>query len=64
MIKGLEHLNYSERLRSLGLVTLHYRRCRTDVIQVYRVINNIDRTIDCLIFMFADDTKIFSAEST
>ena len=42
MVKGIEHLNYSERLRAFGLVTLYYRRCRADVIQVYRIINNIN----------------------
>ena len=46
MIKGIEYLNYFERLRSLSLVTLHHRRYRADIIQVNRIINNID-----LVFM-------------
>ena len=42
MIHGLGNLGYSDRLRSLNLTTLYYRRRRSDVIQVFRIIKNID----------------------
>jgi len=42
MIRGLDSLSYSERLRALNLTTLFYRRKRADIIQVYRIISNID----------------------
>ena len=39
----LQHLSYPDRLRSLGLPTLEYRRDRADMIQVFKILNNIDR---------------------
>ena len=40
LIKGFEHYNYPERLQELNLPTLYYRRC--DLIQVFRIIKQID----------------------
>ena len=45
MIRGMKELSYTERLRILNLTTLYYRRRRQDVIQVFRIINNIDSNI-------------------
>ena len=42
IVKQLHHLSYPERLKKLNLTTLSYRRVRTDVLQVYRIINKID----------------------
>ena len=42
MIRGLRDLSYSDRLKSLNLTTLYYRRRRSDVIQVFRIISKID----------------------
>ena len=42
LIKGFEHYNYPERLQELNLPTLYYRRCRCDLIQVFRIIKQID----------------------
>ena len=42
LIKGFEHYNYPERLQELNLSTLYYRRCRCDLIQVFRIIKQID----------------------
>ncbi len=39
---GFEALTYEQRLRKLGLPTLEYRRLRADLIQVYRLFENID----------------------
>ena len=36
LIPGLQHLEYEERLRKLGLPTLVYRRHRGDMIQVFK----------------------------
>ena len=41
-VQGLGHLSYEQRLRSLGLPTLEYRRLRSDIIQVYRLFQGID----------------------
>ena len=45
LVHGLSDLPYSERLRKLGLPTLQYRRLRTDQIQMFKLVHNID-TLD------------------
>lgn len=42
MILGLDSVSYSERLTSLNITTLYYRRKRQDLIQVFRIINGFD----------------------
>jgi hypothetical protein len=42
LIKELNCLSYHERLTSLGLTTLEYRRKRNDMVQVYKIINGLD----------------------
>ncbi|XP_069134233.1 uncharacterized protein B0403.1-like [Argopecten irradians] len=41
-VKGLNNLTYEQRLRSLGIPSLQYRRKRADIVQVYKIINDID----------------------
>ena len=41
MVPGLKNLNYEERLRNLQLPTLEYRRCRGDMVQMYKMMSNI-----------------------
>ncbi|KAK4314050.1 hypothetical protein Pmani_014640 [Petrolisthes manimaculis] len=43
LVEGLSHLPYCERLASLQLPTLHFRRQRTDVIQTFKILRNIDK---------------------
>ena len=43
LVKSATKLPYCDRLKMLGLTTLYYRRLRADVIQVYRIINKIDK---------------------
>ena len=40
MIPGLKKLSYTDRLKSLKLPTLAYRRARGDMIEVYKIVNN------------------------
>lgn len=42
LVHACRNLTYPERLRKLGLPTLEYRRLRADVIQVYKILNDID----------------------
>ena len=44
LVHHIQNLPYSDRLRYLGLPSLEYRRIRADVIQLYKIVNNIDRT--------------------
>ena len=43
LVKCIKHLSYSERLKALGLPTLEYRRERADMIQVYKILHDIDK---------------------
>ena len=40
LVPTLKDLSYPERLKTLNLTTLAYRRNRTDMLQVYRLQNN------------------------
>ena len=42
LVKRISHLPYSERLRSLGLPSLEYRRERADDVEVYKIMNQTD----------------------
>ena len=42
MVFEIRSLSYEERLNALGLTTLELRRKRTDLIQIYKIINGID----------------------
>jgi len=37
----VEHLHYNDRLEHLGLMCLHTRRIRSDLIDAYKIINGI-----------------------
>ena len=41
MVKDVEHLHYNDRLEHLGLMCLHTRRIRSDLIDTYKIINGI-----------------------
>ena len=42
MVPNIRNLTYSNRLKQLGLPTLQYRRLRTDIIQTFKIIKDID----------------------
>ena len=42
MVPGLSDLPYPERLRKLNLPTLAYRRVSGDMIQTFKLMNDID----------------------
>ena len=39
----LKNKEYPERLKELGLTTLKYRRIRSDMVETYKILNNIDK---------------------
>ena len=41
LVTSLKYYSYPERLKKLGLPTLDYLRERADLIQVYKILNNI-----------------------
>ena len=44
LVPELKMLSYQERLRELNLPTLYYRRNRYDLIQLFKIIANIEDT--------------------
>lgn len=40
-----------DRLRNLGLPTLQYRRIRADLVETYKIINNVDKVDATNIFL-------------
>ena len=43
MIYGLKYYRYEDRLRMIGLTTLEQRRKRANVIEVFKIINGLDK---------------------
>lgn len=42
IVPGMKNLSYEERLKTLGLPTLQYRRERADVLQVYKILHEYE----------------------
>ena len=49
----MKRKSYAERLKRLGLPTLEYRRERADMVEVYKIMNNIDLTNQEKLFQMA-----------
>ncbi|KAI8504383.1 hypothetical protein Bbelb_175010 [Branchiostoma belcheri] len=43
LVESVSHLSYPQRLQALQLPTLHFRRQRTDVIQLYKITHGYDK---------------------
>jgi hypothetical protein len=43
LIKNIQHKTYTQRLKYLGLPSLQYRRLGADMIEIYKILNNIDK---------------------
>ncbi len=42
LVHNISHLEYTDRLKKLGIPTLEYRRKRSDLIQVFKAIHGLD----------------------
>ena len=43
LVKNIQHLSYTERLKYIGLPSLQYRRLRADMVETFKILNNIDK---------------------
>ena len=57
LVKSISHLEYNERLYILKLDALNFRRRRTDLIQVFRIIKGIDKVDQNAFFTLSNDTR-------
>ena len=58
LVPELRGLAYRERLVELNLSTLDYRRKRSDIIQVFKIIHKIDDIDMIVFFSFAENTQL------
>ena len=56
MVNSLKELSYEARLKKLGLPSLEYRRLRSDIIEVYKILNQLDRVSINKFFTVMDET--------
>ena len=54
-VPNLKTLSYPERLKTLGHPSLEYRRDRADMIQVYKILNGIDKVDKDLLFTMSNN---------
>ena len=64
MVAGLRGRNYEQKLREVGLTTLEERRDRGDMIQTFRILNNIDKVEPGTWFSMADARDRLGAAHT
>ena len=57
-ISGLRASTYEERLRELGLPSLQARRLEIDMVQTYKLVNNMDMDKSELWFERADSRRV------
>ena len=50
LVHSVRNMSYRERLLELGIPSLQYRRVRTDMIEVYKIINGFDKCVKDQLF--------------
>ncbi|MEW8545255.1 MAG: reverse transcriptase family protein [Candidatus Thiodiazotropha sp.] len=70
MVNTISNLSYEDRLKRLGLPSLEYRRLRADMIEVYKILNGIEKVDVNKFFTITDsnttrgnDLKLFKKRS-
>ena len=59
LIPAIRHLSYEERLRHLNLPTLQFRRLRSDLIQTFKIMSEIDTLDENTNCTVCDNQKMF-----
>ena len=63
MISNLGHMNYEDKLKTLGLQTLEDRRLRGDLIETYKYLNGFINTDPNKLFTFVKDRHSIDTRS-
>ena len=64
MIAGLQGRTYEEKLRELGMSTLHERRVKYDMVQTYKIIMGIDKVDYSIWFSLVGQTQHMLTRNT
>ena len=57
LVNCIKHMIYSERLKALDLPTLEYRRERADMVEVYKILHDIDKVDKSRLFTLSSYTS-------
>ena len=57
LVPGMKGMSYTERLKELNLQSLKYRRKRSDVLQCYRILSQIDQVDESHFFTLRQDER-------
>ena len=57
LVLEIQHLSYPERLKSLGIPSLEYRRLRSDMVETFKIINDIDKANKDQLFEIEADRR-------
>lgn len=58
VIPGMEELTYEERLKKINLPSMHYRRLRGDMIEVWKYLHNKYKVDYSSLFKLDEDSKV------
>ena len=64
MVAGMKSKNYADKLKEVGLTSLEERRSRGDMLQTFRIINEVDNVEAETWFTFASERVRDGATST
>ena len=64
MVAGIRGRNYEQKLREVGLTTLEERRVSGDMIQTFRILNDIDKVEPSTWFAMANERDRLGAAHT
>ena len=57
ILPGMQNLSYDQRLRTMGIPRIQYRRLRPDMVQVYKLIYGIDNIDPNIFFEMSNDKR-------
>ncbi len=57
LLRNIRNMSYSDRLKELGIPSLQYRRTRSDMVEVFKILNGIDKADKDQIFQMNTDMR-------
>ncbi len=57
LVNSLKNLSYEQRMKELGLPSLEYRRTRADMVQTFKILQDIDHVVKDKLFTMSTYTR-------